>query len=71
MGNLRNIVRQCEQLSSSPPGNATHLWWAVYQLVHLTLLQSTAFMIWEICLLKIVRQCGQLPSSPPGSTAHL
>ena len=26
---LPKIVRQCGQLSSSPPGNAVHLWWAM------------------------------------------
>ena len=26
---LPKIVRQCGQLSSSPPGSAAHLWWAV------------------------------------------
>ena len=58
-------------MSSSPPGNAAHLWWAMYQLVHPTLLQSIAFRLWQIYLPKIVRQCGQLSSSPPGSAAHL
>ena len=58
-------------VSSSPPGNAAHLWWAMYQLVHLTLLQSIAFILWLIYLPKIVRQCGQLSSSLPGSAAHL
>ena len=58
-------------LSSSPAGNAAHLWWAMYQLVHPTLLQSIAFMLWQIYLPKIVRQCEQLSSSPPGSAAHL
>ena len=47
------------------------LWWAMYQLVHPTLLQSIAFRLWQIYLLKIVTQCGQLSSSPPGSAAHL
>ena len=58
-------------VSSSPPGNAAHLRWAMYQLVHPTLLQSIAFRLWQIYLPKIVRQCGQLSSSPPGSAAHL
>ena len=44
---------------------------AMYQFVHPTLLQSIAFMLWQIYLPKIVRQCGQLSSSPPGSAAHL
>ena len=43
----------------------------MYQLVYPTLLQSIAFMLWQIYLPKIVRQCGQLSSSPPGSAAHL
>ena len=30
VGNLPNIVRQCEQLSS-PPGSAGHLRWPLYQ----------------------------------------
>ena len=58
-------------VSSSHPGNAAHLWWAVYKLVHLTQLQSIAFMWCQIYLPKIVRQCGQLSSSSLGSVAHL
>ena len=56
---------------SSPHGNAAHLWWAMYQWINPTLLQSIAFRLWQIYLPKIVRQCGQLSSSPTGSAAHL
>ena len=56
---------------SSPHGNAAHLWWAMYQWINPTLLQSIAFRLWQIYLPKIVRQYGQLSSSPTGSAAHL
>ena len=57
--------------SSSPPGNAAHLSWAMYKLAHLTLLQSIVFILCQIYLPKTVRQCGQLSSSPLGSEAVL
>ena len=31
---LPKTIRQCGQLSSSPLGSLTHLWWAVYQYDH-------------------------------------
>ena len=37
---LPKIVRQCEQLSSSPPGSAAHLWWPM-------------MIIWVIWVMKV------------------